>query len=98
MPITPEQALSLTDSEVKVINEVQAKIDSTLNQSYDPEESEAVPIEIPSMRHVARYQIMKNYEQLGWRVDDLGNDCLEFSSDISVASLRGNRPTGHPYR
>ncbi|HLG26568.1 MAG TPA: hypothetical protein VI423_02170 [Paenisporosarcina sp.] len=101
MPITPEQALALTDSENEQLQKLFVEIDCKLKNEYDYDEY--VRIELPTiMRQSVRNVLIKTYESTGWSVDEDGEDgeniFLLFSSSLTVDFIPYNKPSGSPYR
>lgn len=96
MPITPEQAIALTDSENELLQKTFKDIDLKLSLEYDYDVE--LEIDIPEMRHTMVNLIVKTYEGLGWHVYNDGEWGLTFSSDLTEEVVPYNKPSGHPYR
>ena len=99
MPISPEQAIALTDSENELLNKTCRSIDDQLTRQYDYDAE--VEVTLPSMRNTVATLIVKTYESLGWTIydnEDVDDRVLTFSSRLTKETIPYNKPSGSPYR
>lgn len=99
MPITPEQAIALTDSENELLQKTFKSIDDQLSRQYDYDLD--LEISLPSMRNTVANLIVRTYQSLNWIIDDNEDEddrILVFSSRLTKATIPYNKPSGSPYR
>ncbi|HVI40103.1 MAG TPA: hypothetical protein VM577_05545 [Anaerovoracaceae bacterium] len=99
MPITPEQAIALTDSENDMLQKTFKSIDDKLMSQYDYDMD--LEINLPFMRNTVANLIVRTYQALDWMVDDNEDQddrVLTFSSRLTNQTIPYNKPSGSPYR